>query len=318
VIRRLAAVVLALTLTRCEYLKQIPDYIPTPPPASPSPSAAPAPSASPSAAPIPSPQPSPSASPTAPPTAPPTPRPSSSPTPSPCPSVTPECEPCSRLVAQNVKNGHWAHHAPGVIRDTGSNRLYASTVTCEVFRDEGLTRPLRRKLADGICDGTEAAPAPCTSPSPVPSAPASPGPPAGGVSDVAKLIVLHYDNADQGCKLAGQPFVIPAGCKSIHVTATPKQADGKDAIHHGRRLTWTANGIPVPDGDEDDCVDIGKALVCGGLSEPKFNRTITRKGAGPCGVILLEAKLIAPDDRVFTAMARRKVDGKFVDGAACQ
>lgn len=139
---------------------------------------------------------------------------------------------------------------------------------------------------------------------------------------MAKLIVLHYDAASGGCKLEGQPFVVPAGCPAIHLTATPKQENGQDAQHHGRALTWTANGIRIPDGDEDACVDVGPGLVCGGMGgEERFNRTVKRKPGGGHGLIFIEATLVAPDGQVFKATARRKNPAPpptFLEGVAFQ
>jgi hypothetical protein len=141
------------------------------------------------------------------------------------------------------------------------------------------------------CDGTWS----CTSvvpecfPSPAPS-------PVVGVSDVVKIAMFHYDNATQGCKTAGQPFVMPAGCEAIHITLTPKDKLERDAQHHGRDLTWKANGVAIPDGDDDACVDVGPGLVCGGAGgELTFNRTVKRAPGRKGGTITLQAVLVAPD-----------------------
>ena len=155
--------------------------------------------------------------------------------------------------------------------------------------------------ANGIC--SEAKPLPSLpSPCPVPT------PPQGGPSDVARINIFHFDNADQGCKTKGQPFVVPLDppCRhrEIHVTLTPKAdppcaVPNCDAQQHGRNVTWWAAGHVVP--DTGDGVDVGCAVVGPMDSEPTFNRFIRATGKACPRGFSLKVQLIDPAGKVFTA-----------------
>ena len=209
-----------------------------------------------------------------------------------------------------------------------SRRPLNGEPACSLYGNGETPLPRAERNADGslrwierICKPTTCEPTPSPAPS---SPPPAPGPPTGE-SDVARMVVLHYDNSSQGCKTEGKPFVVPSGCDEIHFTATPKNAAGKDAVKHGRNLTWFANGVQIPDGDENACVDLGHVEVCGGLGgELTFNRTLKRKGSGSCGTTFIEARLVAPDGTHHRATARRYVPnpsgegGQWVEGVTCE
>lgn len=132
------------------------------------------------------------------------------------------------------------------------------------------------------------------------SASPSPGAPGSGVtgpSDVASMGLFNYGKCS-----VGNPGVLEKGCQELLYTATPKTTNGTDAVNHGRNLTWTANGITVPD-TPSQCVDAGPALVCAGPEEYTFNRTIKHKSPPRTGSFLLQARLIAPDGKQHDASA---------------
>lgn len=128
------------------------------------------------------------------------------------------------------------------------------------------------------------------SPTPTPSPTATPGSP--GQSDVASLVVLVFG---YGCA-PGTPEpnhadgVIPAGCSSASLTATPKQANGEDAKNHGSAISWSVAGSP-PSG----------VVVDPDPNNPLFNRIVRVASPRVAATVTLTATLVAPDGRVWTA-----------------
>lgn len=292
-----------------------PSPVPTPAPEpSPSPTQTPAPSPSPVATPVPVPS---------------TPVPVPSTTPKPCvsaPAGDPSCWKCSELLEYQTRlvgddpipdlvvidrefvASPYCRGAVVPKKGGGTVKVEREQKNCEwysrvpkdghpacSFWGKGVD-PAPKPLAGperlgNVCPETK----PCAPPSPVPS---STPPPVTGESDVASCVVLHYDAADgaAGCKIAGSPFVIPAGCKgrAIHVTATPKNAQGKDARIHGRDLTWYVGGVLSPD-NVDTEVD-GCLVVRSDGEERTFNREIEQ--IGKCSrPVPIYAVLNAPDGK---------------------
>lgn len=220
----------------------------------------------------------------------------------------PGCTKCADQLAylerqgyfRNIGGGWWQSDNCGS-GAKGCEFLNAQPVNgfpaCSVWRSTGDPRPKRAPEGDTCQPVT----IPCPSPSPS-------QPPQGGPSDVARINIFHFDNADQGCKIKGQPFVVPLDppCKhrEIHVTLTPKAdppcaVSNCDAQQHGRNVTWWAAGQVVPDSSEG--VDVGCAIVGPMDSEPTFNRYIKATGK-PCrNGFSLKVQLVAPDGKVFTA-----------------
>lgn len=243
----------------------------------------------------------------------PVPVPSTTPTPTPSPAVCyadapkVDCWKLKGLIRDNLKH-HYHQVAPNVMK-ANDHDVYVDMRDARMYRDIGLTRPILHdgkpaRLKEPICEDMpppQKVPVPCASPSPVVSPSPSPSPsapPVTGATDVVSCITLHFDAADgeAGCKLKGDPFVIPAGCKggAIHLTATPKNAAGKDAHQHGRNLRWYADGQLVPDGAE---VSVAGCLVVRSFGEElTFNREVERtaKCSRPVPVY---AVLDAPDGK---------------------
>jgi hypothetical protein len=116
-------------------------------------------------------------------------------------------------------------------------------------------------------------------PTPAPTPVPTPEPQVVGPSDVDLLRLLNYAKC-----VPGRPFVITSGCPYIEITATPKQSNGGDARHHGDNLTWTVNGVLIPDTAAG--IDAGCVLVAAGPNQLTFNRVIYRKSAEPCTAVV--------------------------------
>src|SRR5688572_31912902 len=100
-----------------------------------------------------------------------------------------------------------------------------------------------------------ATPSPAPTPTPTPTP--TPPPRVTGPSDVGYLGLFNYYKC-----VPGRPFVITAGCPYIEATATPKQANGRDATRHGRNLVWRVNGVLIP--DDAAGIDAGCVRVAAG------------------------------------------------------
>lgn len=137
-----------------------------------------------------------------------------------------------------------------------------------------------------------ASPSPAPSPSPSPSA--SPSPAAA--SDVASMIVLVYGyTCSGGVSPNHAAGIIPAECSAAQLTATPKKADGSDAVNHGNNITWTVS--PAPDGNFP-------GQVVPQVNNPLFNREVNAKDASGKrvpGSVIVTANLIDPAGKAFTA-----------------
>jgi hypothetical protein len=313
-------------LTSCrpisDFCQQNPEVC-NPQPPSPTPTQTPAPS------PTPTPTPTPLPSPIATPSPLPSPVPSPTPTPNPCPSATPQpapsvpgCEPCAHALAGLETVGYAPARSdprflemdnclPGASGDTkGCTYVSRQPVTvngqqypaCTFFNREMRAKRGGVPPENGICAST-AKPSPRPVDSPAPCTP----PPVTGESDVARINVFHYDNADQGCKEKGNPFVIPTDppCKNreIHATLTPKSdppcaVSNCDAQKHGNNVRWWAGGQEVLD---EAGVDVGCAVVGRHESNPTFNVYMRATGGRCPNGFTLRVQLIAPDGRVFTA-----------------
>lgn len=229
------------------------------------------------------------------------------------PIGTENCTPCAEHIRRqtephtegsdhNVRN--YVPDGDGWVRSTncpGKGCSYVNTKpwlgfpACSSFAKREGARP-KENPPDNVC--RPAAPAP----TPTPCVPPSPGP--TGPSDVDRINIFHYDNADQGCKIKNNPFVIPQDppCKNreIHATLTPKAVppcavSNCDAQLHGDNVTWWAGGQLI--GAEP--VDVGCAIVGRHDSNPIFNVFMRATGGRCPNGFSLKVRLVAPDGKVF-------------------
>jgi hypothetical protein len=114
---------------------------------------------------------------------------------------------------------------------------------------------------------------------PTPTPTPTPPPRVTGPSDVAYVGLFNYYKC-----VRGRAFVITRGCRYLEATATPKQANGRDASRHGRNLVWRVNGVVIP--DDATGIDAGCVLVAAGPNEMTFNRVFYRKGDGACEAVV--------------------------------
>ena len=135
-----------------------------------------------------------------------------------------------------------------------------------------------------------AAPTPAPTPEPTPTP--TPQPRVTGPSDVAYVGLFNYYKC-----VPGRPFVITRGCPYIEATATPKQANGRDATKHGRNLVWRVNGVVIP--DDAAGIDAGCVQVAAGPREMTFNRVFYRKDDRACETVV-QATLWDPQAREHT------------------
>lgn len=255
-----------------------PTPVPTPPS---SPEPGPSPSSSPIASPTPTPQPSPTANPT--------PQPSASPSPCQAQSTTTWGPPGCTMCADDIREATRVHgesnedgsttlvqnfrdvpNEPNWIESTncgtGSGCVYINkgpvtrgpTIYAGCYEwakmDSPQPKPGRGPAERGVCVRSEIVTTPCPSSSPGPAPSPSPSN-TPTLDDVDRIIINHYDNAEQSpCKKprqGNQKIQIPRECKDgerAGITATPKDTTPPflqpgcnkdcDSHIHGRELIW--------------------------------------------------------------------------------